>query len=400
MYVMVTGLILGAAIYTQANLLFWAFGLMVGGLAISLLLSWQMLRAIQVQRLLPGHGVCGEALVLRYHLTNRSWLPVFGLMVHETWGQGGIKGLIRRKTWRRVGPVAETPQRLKARPHGWVLHIGPHQVIQAEATCWPMRRGVLTFERIVVSTSFPFGIIRKVVESHQPADLLVYPHLYRMNRRTLYSLSQLDPSGRKQVERAGGTEEFYGIRPYRVGDSLKMIEWKRSARTGELVAREMTQPSPPRVMVLLDLRDPDDEAKENAISLTASLICDAHFHGYQIGLAVAGARCTVFPVHHSLPHRTRMLEALAGLNLQSTNQEMPSLTDRPSVIVVPGRGDDGAQAARSDRIRGRAAVLGAADLEQHVSQGGAGGDLLHSRVRPTSRREEIEERSLMTAGAP
>jgi uncharacterized protein (DUF58 family) len=421
-YVVVTGLILGAAIYTQANLLFWAFGLMVGGLVISLILAWQSLRAIGVQRLLPSHGVSGEALVLRYHITNRSWLPVFGLMIQEAWGSGG-------RGWKRIGPVADAPPRLKARPHGWALHLGPHQAIQADATCWPLRRGLLRFQTVLVSTSFPFGIIRKVVAFELPAELLIYPRLYRMNRRILYSLSNLDPSGRKQVERGGGTEEFFGIRPYRYGDSLKMIDWKHTARTGNLVAREMTQPSPPRVMLLLDLTAGGDRAagrgqhaagehpnaggrhtqraslpdrktsasatgnEERAVSLAASLICDAYFHGYQIGLAVAGVRCTTFPVHHSLPHRTKMLEALASLDLSDRTDRNDRATDRPSVIVWAGGGD----AAPPGDARGRAAILGAADLDRYVDPRSLATETLARRSRPTSRRAELAEEAANAA---
>lgn len=414
-YVVVTALILGAAIYTQANLLFWAFGLMIGGFVISVLIAWQSLRVVKVQRLLPSHGVCGDAMAIRYHITNRGWLPVFSLTIHETWGK-------RSWSWKRIGPIAEAPQRLRGRPHGWVLHLGPHQVIQAEALCWPLRRGRLAFEKIVLSSSFPFGIVRKVVVIEQVGEVLVYPHLYRMNRRVLYSLSHLDPSGRKQVERAGGNEEFFGIRPYRQGDSLKLIDWKHSARTGDLVAREMTQPSPPRVMILLDLTPSSGSSavvhpargwrkkptptsgschseiamsnEEKAICLAASLVCDAHFHGYQIGLVVQGVRSTAFPVHHSLPHRTKMLEALATLDLTDHGTATGKALERPSVIIWPGAGQKGGVRSGSATT---ASMLGAADLDLYVDQASLPSEVLNRRAQATSRREEIEEEQLRLA---
>ena len=107
---------------------------------------------------------------------------------------------------------------------------------------------------------------------------------------------------------------------------------KDTRRNGQLVSREMTLPSPPRVMLALDLSLSDDElpvleddspqmrrkvrqlAIERAVCLAASMICDAYLHGYQIGLAVLGAPAPVFAVHHSLPHRARMLEALAQVD--------------------------------------------------------------------------------------
>lgn len=411
-YVVVTLLILGAAIYTQANLLFWAFGLMVGGLIVSLVLSVQMLRGVSIQRLPPAHGVAGEMLLIRYSVVNRSWLPVFGLVIHETWGPRRWFG----EGYRRSGPIADRPRRLAGRPFGWVQHIGPHQTIQAEAPCWPLRRGHLDFERIVISSSFPFGVTRKIVEVDQPGRVLVYPPLFRFNRRVLFKLSQVDPGGRKRVEKAGGAEEFFGLREYRSGDSPRMIDWKHSARMGTLIAREMTHPSPPRIMLLLDLSAPPAKARgptpaargirqalrrrlaspaardkaltaadpvEQAICLAASLVCDAHFHGYQIGMAVLGVAAPTFPVHHSLPHRTKMLEALSTLDVTLRRAAEPMMNVPPSVIIRPGGGGRGGG-------DGRATVLTTADIDQYITMSPGGTlSLLSRRPVRLSRRQEL-----------
>ncbi|HEX7009724.1 MAG TPA: DUF58 domain-containing protein [Phycisphaeraceae bacterium] len=402
-YLMLTALILGVAIYTQANLLFWAFGLMVGGLAVSWLGAWRALRGLEVQRLLPAHGVAGEPVVLRYQLVNRSWLPMFSLVIVETWGKG-------RRGWKKSGPIAQDYPQLRNRPHGWVLHLGPHQMIQAEAPCWPMRRGPLRFERIVVSTTFPFGIFRKVAEFHQPGAVLIYPQLHRLNRRFIGMLWSLDPSGQRQVDRGGGTEEFYGLRPYRLGDNLKMVAWRHSARTGQLISRDMTHPSPPRLMLLLDLEGHTGSAAQSAesasrgrrrwrrkrrgqesqpppaelaISLAASLICEAYLHGYQIGLAVAGTPAPVFPIHHSLPHRTRMLEALARLDLNEQRTAPEAGLVRPTLIVRPDESSS-SLVSRSGLAAG-AVVLGAAQMDRYIAQGAVvSARLLQQRGRAPS----------------
>jgi uncharacterized protein (DUF58 family) len=418
LYVIVAMLILGAAIWTQANLLFWSFGLMIGGLLVSMLISLLILRKVTVQRLLPGHGVAGEALVIRYRLVNRKRiLPVFNVVIREQWGKG-------RKGWRRDGPVAETPQRLGGQPTGWVLHLGPNQTVQAEAMCWPLKRGMLKFERIEVSTSFPFGVLRKVIDVPQPDQVLIYPRLYRMNRRLLGRMSQVDMTGRKQLDRSGGMEEFFGLRPYRAGDSFKTIDWKHTAKTSNLVSREFTQPSPPKIMLLLDLTgvavgsaertegdagpaattgngphsgpypiakgrtrftpirpDPNDPV-ERAVSLAASLICDAYFYGYQVGMAVRGARCTTFPMHHSLPHRAKMLEALSTLDAGQPAQMDISPPSEPSVLIHCG----GSQRTGDSRCL----VLGASGMEQFVREVEGGMmELLSRRVAPITRRDEM-----------
>ncbi len=421
MFIVVSGLILAVAIYANSNLLYGAFGLMIGALIVSTVVSWQMMGDVAVKRILPAHGVASEELAIRYELINhKRWMPAFGVIIGESWGRGS-------KGWKKQGPVADNPRRLRGRPFGWVLHLGPNQKVQAEAPCWPLRRGPLRFERVVVSTSFPFGIIRRVLEFEQAGEVLIYPHLYRINRHVLFSLSHADPHGRKRLERAGGTEEFFGLREYRAGDSLKMIDWKRSARTGKLVSREMTLPSPPKIMLLLDLRmgavklPPTDGKRqrssaevarltedgqrqqlvllERAVSLAASLVCDAYFHGYQVGMTVWGTVCVPFPVHHSLPHRTKMLEALAQLDTSVQIEGQAATAMAPSVIVRAEEGPSSEGYAAGVGF-GAPMVMTASEMERFVIEMEGGSTaLLSSRARPESRRQEMAERSGETVGS-
>jgi len=393
MYLLVSVFVLALAMQTQANLLFWAFGLMVGALVMSLLGGWYMLRTVEVRRLPPAHGVAGEGLVIRYQVFNRSrWMPVFGLLVGET----GARLFHSKRTTTESKEASVTDEILAewaSPPLGWVLHVGPGQSVRSQAVCRPTTRGWLRLHRIVLACTFPFGILERKVEVHAPAAILIYPRLYRIKRRLLHDLSNRDPSGRQFVEQAGGAEEFYGLREYRRGDSLKTVDWKHTARLGQLVARELTQPSSPRVMVLLDLNrhlppnsEPDekdttlwDTLIETAIDLAASLICDAHFHGFQVGLEVRGVARCVYPVHHSLPHRSQLLEALARLNPKQRH-ESPAMTVTlaPSVVVTPD--ETGCESTYGARL-----ALSAARLNEYVRPGRAGAALLRSPAARTAR---------------
>src|SRR3954471_23341124 len=64
-----------AAINSQANLLFGVFGLMIGILLISGIVSRKVLRRLTVRRLLPDHGVVGVPTTFTYefHNAKRFW---------------------------------------------------------------------------------------------------------------------------------------------------------------------------------------------------------------------------------------------------------------------------------------------------------------------------------------
>jgi hypothetical protein len=175
----------------------------------------------------------------------------------------------------------------------------------------------------------------------------------------------------------------------------------------------MTQPSPPKIMVALDLSDPVlhvqidkpsnkkfrhpdqlenhdhqiDQHIEQAISLTASLVCDAYFHGYQIGLAVMGVPFTPFPVHHSLPHRTKMLEALSQLDASHRTGGAKHLPSRPSIIIRPRVNKDTPDTAGQGQQ-----IFDAAKIHDYAVdlQDGAG-DMLEGRSASRSRRQQVQE---------
>ncbi len=358
-----TLLVLIVASYVQANLLFWIFGLMAGGLVVSLITPLLMLRRLRVHRQAPDHGVAGQMMALRYDVAHRGrWLPAFGVVINETWGPG-FSG------WQRVGPVAERPRRLRARPHGWAIHVGPGQTVNVTAPCWPARRGMLRLEQIVAASSFPFGIFNWRIEFDQFDEVLIYPPLYRLNRRLIATLQEEDPHGLRRVDRGGGHEEFFGLREYHEWDSMKLIHWRRTAHAGQLVSKDLTQPSPPKVMVLLDLterpgRIPDDTdaqaLAERAISLTASVISESHHFGHQVGLTVRGALCPPFEMRYGVAHRTQMLEALARLDTANQLTDPGEPQPDPSIAIRVGYGDP------LRRGGGHALTLGAAQMEQYV----------------------------------
>ncbi|MBI1368041.1 MAG: DUF58 domain-containing protein [Planctomycetes bacterium] len=287
------------AISSQTNLLFWTFGLMVGGLIVSAVFSGLMMIGLSIKRLLPDHGTVDEPLLVRYELHNRKWMiPAFGLIIAEL--------------------DADADGAMRGKPHGWVLHCGPRATLQAQTVGWPTRRGAIHFDRIRIATTFPFGILRKSITLSQPGRVLVFPKLYRLRRRSLWDIHARDLAGSRNAAEGGGTEEFFGLREYRHGDSMKLIDWKHTARTSRVVCRDMTRLTPPKLMVLLDVRNrgPWPHARaERAISFAASIIVQAYLDGFDVGLTVAGAQCHTFAPHHGRIHRTRMLHALGELDL-------------------------------------------------------------------------------------
>ena len=73
-----------AAINTQANLLFAVFGLMIGVLLISGVISRLVIRRLTLDRSLPDHACVGDAITVGYRVTNskRFW-PSLSVVLAE-----------------------------------------------------------------------------------------------------------------------------------------------------------------------------------------------------------------------------------------------------------------------------------------------------------------------------
>jgi uncharacterized protein (DUF58 family) len=326
MYVGVCGFIGIAAIQSQTNLLFWIFGLMLGGLIVSGMLSGSIMMGLRVHRLAVEDGAVDEPLVIHYQLSNLNRLvPCFGLVVRE---------LVKDKSV------------MRGVPEGWVLHIAPGATVQAETIAYPARRGVVELQRVQVTTTFPFGILKKSITIKQPTRLLIYPRLYRIRRELLAAIHAHDPTGGRAGDRAGGDEEYFGLRDYRAGDSLRLVHWKRTAKTHRLVTREMTRQRPDRLMIQLDLRSRQSDwlmRAERAISFAASLSTEGLLAGYKVGLAVLGARFTPIQPLHSRLHRKHLLEALAQIDLTNGRPEdgdVPQVPEANWLIIHAGPVDN------------------------------------------------------------
>lgn len=311
LYVGFTILLAIGAINSQNNLLFLALGLAIGGLLISGLLSGTSLMGVRVERTAPARGAIGSPLRIRYRVTNNNrFLATFGLHIVEATGTGRGK----KAPW----------SRFSVQPRTFVVHVPPATSIEAEAVVKPLARGTIDLEGLQVWSTFPFGLTKKSVNFELRRTILILPPELPLRTGFVRRLSNRSYSGGGAENSAGQGEEFFGLREYIAGDSLRQIAWKRTARTGQVVVRQNAAPSPPRLWVMLDFNAPQDAPAgegpvltqaaldERAIALAASVLRSATTGGMAVGLSIPSARI-IHPVREGRGHLDRLLNELALL---------------------------------------------------------------------------------------
>ena len=322
------------------NLLIWVFCFLLGSLLVSGVVSGFMMMPVRAVRIEPRRGRVGEPLLVRYEVLNTSrFLPAYDIRVDEV-----------------LSPRDGAPLPLELAGHGWLLHVGPRERFHAEAVYRPTRRGPVRLQAFEVSTTFPFGLMQKVLRFPQTGDVLIHPEVKPLRTELLASVTAGGIGGQRLSREPGGFDDFFGVREYRAGDSIRTIAWKRLAGTGRLATIERSRAVPPRVRVLVDLRTPTKDIRiaegedartleERAIVLAASLAALCDRLGYEYALSLAGFEIPPISLRKGHFHREKIMSALAAVDLDAARTRGNGLAasdERAVVIAVhPDRVDLG-----------------------------------------------------------
>lgn len=139
------------------------------------------------------------------------------------------------------------------------------------------QRGVYRLDGFWISTRFPFGFFRRGERIGAKGEVIVYPSIQEIPPY-FYMLPFLP--GFLEGSHVGPGENLFSMRKYQEGESSRIIDWKATSKTGELIAREFALDEESKFCLILDSRIhglfADYEEKfEKAVTLAASIA--AHF---------------------------------------------------------------------------------------------------------------------------
>ncbi|CAH2402247.1 DUF58 domain-containing protein [Mesorhizobium escarrei] len=101
-----------------------------------------------------------------------------------------------------------------------------------------LRRGIASFDRLWLRWRGPFGLVWNQVVLPMESKVAVLPDVRSVRDQAITLLQRNAlPDGHAQ-RRAGQGREFEALKDYQPGMGRRMIDWKRSARHGRLLARE------------------------------------------------------------------------------------------------------------------------------------------------------------------
>ena len=203
-------------------------------LAIAVIYDYNLPSEVSAHLIIPAYGEKEERLTGNIYVHNASWIPILSGRVFLR-----VKKTITRET-------EEFSMEIKAgaRKDGKVTFLMDADYM-----------GFLEISILRVEIYSFFGCIKKVTRSNLVKEVMILPrttelHFPVENSGIACSFFDEAEGGRK----GDGPGEYFGIRPYTDGDSMKQIHWKLTGKTDEYMVKEIEVPMMRMPLIFLETR--------------------------------------------------------------------------------------------------------------------------------------------------
>ncbi len=218
-----------AAVNTGNNLLFMILGCLLAGILISGVLSRAVLTGIEMKFDMPEHVFAGQPVLAELEIRNekQAW-PSFSLRVIGDDKKNAAQILTRPVFFPYIPRLTSSRQKVEL--------------------TFP-KRGAYRQDAFGIQTRFPFGFFEKTRKVTSKIEMVVYPRVEATEQ--FYEVLPL-LSGEMASYFRGRGHELHSLREYLPTDSARIVDWKITARMGQLMVREFAREDERRVMLVLD----------------------------------------------------------------------------------------------------------------------------------------------------
>jgi len=152
-----------------------------------------------------------------------------------------------------AGIIDEIPVQFQKRDVWFKTELKPRQRKLINYVLRPTKRGEYAFGAIRVFVQSPLGLINRRYTFDQAETLPVYPSFLQMRKYELMAISNnLSELGIKKIRRLGHSLEFEQVKNYVQGDDYRTINWKATARRGDLMVNSYTDEKSQHVYCVID----------------------------------------------------------------------------------------------------------------------------------------------------
>jgi len=255
-FIVITLLFGAIAVNTSNNLLYIVTALMLAYLLGSGVIGRRNILAAEISFELPDEIYAGVPCPVTIKVRNSSRAPLFLI-------EASLGG---RANQRAFFPV-----------------IQPQETAERTAFVTFLRRGRAKLTDAELFSLYPFGFFKRFGRVANGMEALIFPSPVRCDLKDVFARSAA-ASASPAAPLADA--DVVGVRDYAEGDSMKIVHWKSTARTGKLKSRLYETAS--LSVRVIDLDSLVKRGVEQGLSMAAFAVCESMKSGLPVGLKNGG----------------------------------------------------------------------------------------------------------------
>lgn len=218
--------------------------------------------------------------------------------------------------------IDEIPVQFQKRDFLKELSIPARETVQFEYFLRPVERGEYFFGNLNLYASTKLRLVKRRFTFQKEQMVKVYPSFIQMKKYDFLAIdNRISQMGLKKIRRIGHTMEFEQIKDYVPGDDVRTINWKASAKQGNLMTNQFQDEKSQPVYSIIDIsrsmKMPFDNLKLLDYAINSSLAFSniALKRKDKIGLLTFSNKIgTYIPALNKKTHLISLLESLYGIN--------------------------------------------------------------------------------------
>lgn len=149
--------------------------------------------------------------------------------------------------------IEEIPIQFQKRDFKKTLHIQAKDEAVFNYTLRPVERGEYVFGKLNVYASTALKLLKRRYTFEKDQMVKVYPSFIQMKKYAFLALdNRLTLHGMKKIRRIGQTMEFEQIKDYVIGDDVRTINWKATAKRASLMVNQFQDEKSQPIYSLID----------------------------------------------------------------------------------------------------------------------------------------------------
>lgn len=149
--------------------------------------------------------------------------------------------------------IDEIPEQFQVRNFNISRKLDPSSTNELEYQLRPVDRGEYYFGALNIYVTSIFGLIARRFTYEEKAMIPTYPSFMQLRKYDLMAISNnLMQYGIKKIRKIGHTMEFEQIKEYVLGDDLRTINWKATAKRNQLMVNQFQDEKSQPVYSIID----------------------------------------------------------------------------------------------------------------------------------------------------